>query len=96
MRNSFTVITVLPDLVNLDIEKDKGLIDGLMHWIKPSTIRYVERDECETTDAQIGRVTVRHVKGKIVRIEQEIQVALPEGINNGHEFGIALRKASGR
>lgn len=91
-KTGYTIVSILPDMIGLNIA-DKDLIDGLLHWIGPPPwIRYVEHGSCETTDARPGRVTIRHYHGIITCVEQEVMVALPEHLNNGHEFTIALNE----
>ena len=69
---------------------------GFLHAVNPSCIRVT--DGCTKCDAITGRVTVylKEDSKTIKKITQEVRVGLPDGINNGHELNIALRKAKER
>lgn len=60
------------------------------HALKPSYIRVTEG--METLDARVGRVTVLvNEDNTILEIEQEVEVALPEGVEGGDALDDALR-----
>lgn len=62
-----------------------------VHGINPTHIRVVKAGEGVQMDAQTGRVTVyTGEEGEIRRIEQEIRVGLPEGVENGQALQHAL------
>jgi hypothetical protein len=83
----YMALPVLPQLVG---RKWDAVALGLVHALRPSAVR-VTRDE-ETTDAVCWRVTVRvDGAGRIKEIYQEVEVGLPDGVNNGHEMRLALR-----
>lgn len=58
---------------------------GYIHGLRPTSIRVTTG--LQTLDARVGRVTVRVNKDHIIEhISQEIQVGLPDGIDNGHHL----------
>ena len=82
---SGTSITVLSELT------DKPWDEVSLAYVlalRPTSIRI-----CTTgckCDAQRGRVTVWMEGDKIVSVEQEVKVYLPDGIRNGHVLDVAL------
>jgi phage tail protein X len=87
----YMALPVLPQLIG---RKWDAVALGLVHALRPSAVR-VTRDE-ETTDAVCWRVTVRvGGAGRIEEIYQEVEVGLPDGVNNGHEMRLALRGKAG-
>lgn len=54
------------------------------HALRPSHIRVVEHGT--QMDSQLWRVTVYLKRGRIDRIEQEVEVGLPPGVYNGYEL----------
>lgn len=91
-RRGYTVITVLECL------KGQPLDDyayGLIESLRPSAVR-VSRGEIKT-DAWTWRVTVMLKEEPpgtniIDEVFQEVEIGLPDGVNNGHEFRIAMHK----
>lgn len=77
----FICIKVLPEL-NGRPWNDVAL--GYLHSLRPSRIRVI-KDGWTQCDSRLWRVTVYLEKDgeTIKRIDQEIQVGLPEGCNNG-------------
>jgi hypothetical protein len=51
----------------------------------------IEHGQCEHTNAVLWRLTIYlDMDGKIEKMEQEVEVAIPEGIRNGYELHCAL------
>jgi hypothetical protein len=86
-------VPVLPQLIGRPFD---DLARGLIHSLRPSHVR-VSPDTYVTTDAQCWRVTV-YTDGKdgpITRVDQEVEVGLPPGIEHGHAFQVAFAKGGG-
>ena len=84
-------ITVLPELTGLPWGE---VALGYVYGLRPSAIRVICGEE--TTDHQPERVSVYVDKdGRITHIDQSVQVALPDGISNGHELREALNGSLG-
>ncbi len=85
-RISFSSIRVLEFLTGYPWD-DMAL--GWVHGLRPSFIRVV--DGAETCDAQPWRVTVYvNDKNIITSIRQEVEVWLPEGVENGHDLRVKM------
>ena len=83
----FSCLPVLPALVG---KKWDCIALAFVHSLRPSAIRVIVYDGCGTLDAWDWRVTVYlNVDMTIRRIEQEVEVGLPDGITNGHSLSIA-------
>lgn len=63
-------------------------LDGL----RPSLLRVIYINDCMTCDACPRRVTIFLENGLVKEIEQEVEVGLPDGIENAYELGIEKRK----
>ena len=60
-----------------------------VHAVSPSYIRVIKGEE--TTDAKAWRVSVYIDRNSIIeKITQEVEVALPDGIQNGYELRKSL------
>jgi hypothetical protein len=83
----YTVIEVLPKLKGKPWDE---VALGYVHALRPSQLRVVQ--DGIQLDAQTWRVTVWLNKDglTISRIEQEVEVGLPEGIDHGHALDCAL------
>lgn len=83
---SWTSIEILPFLIG---RKWDEIALAYVHAVRPTYIRVVRSSQ--TLDAREGRVTVNVDKDDIItNIEQEVQVALPEGIAHGHHLECVL------
>lgn len=63
-----------------------------VHSLRPSLIRVIPKNNCQTLDMQLWRVTI-HIEdnGTIKDISQEVEVGLPVGIPHGMGLEDALR-----
>jgi len=87
-RRGFISIDVLPELNGRQFD-DYAI--GLIHALRPSCIR-VSSNGCIKTDSMVWRVTVYTTPNKIIeKVEQEVVVGLPEGCENGYEFGCHMK-----
>jgi hypothetical protein len=88
-RIGYTVIRVLPEL--------EGKLWGpvtraYLRSLRPSSVRVVRPGQFETSDAKIWRVTVRlDADDRIALVDQEVDVDLPDGVENGWHLGQLLR-----
>lgn len=83
----YTVISCLPFLVG---RKWDDIAIGFVHALRPSSIRICRESVC--LDASKWRVTVWiRPDGMIGKIEQEVVVGLPEGIEHGEALELAVR-----
>lgn len=63
---------------------------GYVHSLRPSHVRVT--DGMVQLDAQVWRVTVFVTEANTIeRIEQEVEVGLPDGVPHGHGLAIALK-----
>lgn len=87
-RRSYLVVECLSELKGKPWD-DNAL--GLVQGLRPSQLRVVN-DRIQL-DAQSWRVTVwLRLDGKTIkRIEQEVQVGLPEGVDHGHHLSELLK-----
>lgn len=68
---------------------------GFIHSLRPSSVRLARSSI--TCDSQIWRVTVWLDENDLIkRIEQEVEVELPLGIENGHELEQAFLNQGSR
>jgi hypothetical protein len=66
---------------------------GFVHGLRPSAIRVVR--DMETMDAVTWRVTVYVGADNIIEsIRQEVEVWLPDGVENGHDLRERLRSGN--
>lgn len=86
---SHTSFTSVPVLTFLTGRKWDELALGVIQGLRPSSVR-VTTGELKS-NADLHRVTVYVDSNDIILgITQEMQIGLPDGIENGHEFSIAL------
>lgn len=88
----WTVVRALPDLEG---KKWGPVTQAHLRALRPSEVRVVEADGCVKTDACTWRVTV-HLDNsrRISRIEQEVEVDLPDGVDNGYALSVRLEADS--
>lgn len=73
---------MLPELVG---KPWNAITEAYMRALRPSRVRVVRDGEPVTSDAVTWRVTIHlTVSGSIRRVEQEVEVGLPDGVDHGH------------
>ena len=87
-RYGYTSIRVLPDLENRPWD---DVAKAYLRALRPSAIREVIEDGEIKSDAKLWHVTVYLTSSNFVRlIEQEVEVELPDGVENGHALRCRL------
>ncbi len=90
MRYGFYVVRVLPELEG---KPWNDVTKAYMRALRPSSVRVIPDGEAMTSDANLWRVTVNLTRsGLIRRIDQEVEVDLPEGVDHGHALHCKLDK----
>ncbi len=83
-RYGFSCVRVLPDLVGKPWNE---VTSACTRSLRPSRVRVVIGDSPVTSDAVLWRVTVYLDSLMMVRrIEQEVEVDLPDGVENGFDL----------
>lgn len=91
-RVGYTVVRCLPELEGAPWNE---ITQAFMRALRPSTVRVIA-DGVEKSDAIAWRVTVRlDESGNIERIEQEVEVDLPDGVAHGHDLQCRLGQLLG-
>lgn len=84
----YKTINILPELIGRQWDE---ISLGYVHAFKPSCIRVIPHNGMMTLDAMSRRVTVElNEQKRIKRINQEVEVMLPENIQNGEHLDIAM------
>ena len=82
----WTVIRCLPELEGKPWSE---LAAAFLRALRPSAVRVVLPGEGVKTDAIVWRVTVYLTdRCTIERIEQEVEVDLPDGVQHGHDLSV--------
>ncbi len=91
-RRGWLSVTVLPELTGAHLDE---VALGFIHGLNPKGVRLCRHGQND--DAHTGRASV-HVDddNRILRVELEVEVALPEGVQHGHALKMALEKSKVR
>lgn len=84
MRYGYTNIQVLPELTG---KPWCAITQSYMHGLRPSNVRVVQQHGEIKSNAILWRVTVYLTDNeRIERIEQEVEVELPDSVENGYRL----------
>lgn len=90
MSYGFNVVRVLPDLEGKPWNE---VTQAYMRSLRPSSVRVVPDGAPMTSDAKLWRVTVHlTASGSVHRVEQEVEVDLPDGVAHGYDLTCRLGK----
>lgn len=90
MNVGWTCVRVLPDLEG---EPWSPITAAFLRSLRPSSVRVI-RDGFVTSDARCWRVTVYLTPADVIeRIEQEVEVDLPDGVAHGYDLRCRLVKS---